>query len=214
MMLTTPTILTRLLVTDFGAQQTPHLSLGLEGNLNISTSNKHEMDKHQIYWLDIIRDEILKNMLNECLFVSRPSFLFRECDGKGSLHEPHGGAGLWSHRPRPGPPASGRPGWAWAGAEGASSSSQSHPTARVSTPWAGLPWNQPPLLIQTWAMNHHRAVWIWYLPVPENEAEPRWCVRAGIMYSEQRGTCLCMTFTQCLLQVFKNYFWDVNSFGL
>ncbi len=49
MMLTTPTILTRLLVTDFGAQQTPHLSLGLERNLNISTSNKHEMDKHQIY---------------------------------------------------------------------------------------------------------------------------------------------------------------------
>lgn len=78
---------------------------------------------------------------------------FRGCDGKGSLHEPHGGAGLWSHRPGPGPSAPGRPGWAWAGAERASSSSQSLSTAGVYIPWTGLLCYTSPLLIQTWAMN-------------------------------------------------------------
>lgn len=78
---------------------------------------------------------------------------FRGCDGERSLHEPHGGAGLWSHWPGPGPPTPGRPGWAWAGAERASGSSQSLSTARVSSSRADILWDKPPLFIQTWAMS-------------------------------------------------------------
>lgn len=77
---------------------------------------------------------------------------FRGCDGKGSLYEPHGGAGLWHHRPGTGPPASGRPRWAWAGTERLGHSYQSLPGLGDPSSWAGIPWNKSPLLIQTWAM--------------------------------------------------------------
>lgn len=81
----------------------------------------------------------------------------RGCDGKGSLHEPHGGSGLWPDRPSPGSPAPGGPGWAWAGAERVDGGRQSVGSTGVGSCRANLHGHRRPLLAQTRALKSPRS---------------------------------------------------------